>query len=313
MQYRRLGSTGLTVSTIGLGTWQYGGEWGRDFTQDEVDAIFDACRETGVNLVDTAECYGDHLSETFVGRAIARDRDRWVVSTKFGDRFIRPFEREQRRRPEDVVEQLEASLRALRTDRVELWLYHTWGNDSFFDEDVIAAVLRCRDRGKVRHVGNSVGPNTNVEQVDASPRMGIEAIQVVYNRLDRAAEDAVLPRCRALGLGVMARLPLASGYLSGKYDADATFSENEVRGRFHDDERRRRQLREAQTVKRHEVPEGVPMARWALAWCLRHEAVACAVAGCKSAVQARDNAAAAELDPGEHDGHPLATAAPMAV
>src|SRR5207247_4747387 len=83
MKYRRLGKTNLRVSVIGIGTWQFGGEWGKNFTQVEVDAIFDAAREAGLNLIDTAECYGDHTSESFIGNSIARDRDKWIVATKF--------------------------------------------------------------------------------------------------------------------------------------------------------------------------------------------------------------------------------------
>ena len=92
MKFRRLGKTEITVSVIGVGTWQFGGEWGKDFEQAEVDAMFDKARELGINLVDTAECYGDHLSEQFVGRAIERDRDRWVVATKFGHKFHAAFD-----------------------------------------------------------------------------------------------------------------------------------------------------------------------------------------------------------------------------
>src|SRR2546422_7479726 len=83
MKYRRLGKTNLRVSVIGIGTWQLGGEWGKDFTQPEVDAMFDECRRVGINLIDTAECYGDHTSERLIGAAIQRDRDHWVVATKF--------------------------------------------------------------------------------------------------------------------------------------------------------------------------------------------------------------------------------------
>ena len=87
MKYRRLGKTGLDVSVVGIGTWQFGGEWGKAFTQGEVDAIMDRAADLGINLVDTAECYGDHLSEALVGRAIKRDRQKWIVATKFGHRY----------------------------------------------------------------------------------------------------------------------------------------------------------------------------------------------------------------------------------
>jgi aryl-alcohol dehydrogenase-like predicted oxidoreductase len=87
MKYRRLGRTGLRVSVVGIGTWQLGGEWGRRFTQPEVDQLLGRARDLGVNLVDTAECYGDHQAEARIGQAIQRHRDDWVVATKLGHHF----------------------------------------------------------------------------------------------------------------------------------------------------------------------------------------------------------------------------------
>lgn len=110
MKYRKLGSTGMNVSVIGLGTWQFGGEWGKDFTQVEVDAMLDKAGELGINLIDTAECYGDHLSEKFIGDYLARrKREDWVVATKFGHHFQGHLQREQLWRAEDVLKQLDDS------------------------------------------------------------------------------------------------------------------------------------------------------------------------------------------------------------
>ena len=96
MKYRVLGKTGMVVSVVGIGTWQLGGEWGRNFTEHDAREIIDAGRECGINFVDTAECYGDHLSEKLVGDAIHRDREKWIVATKFGHLFTAPFERDSR-------------------------------------------------------------------------------------------------------------------------------------------------------------------------------------------------------------------------
>jgi len=87
MKYRRLGKTGLKVSVVGVGTWQFGGEWGKAFTQEEVNRLLARAAELGINLIDTAECYGDHLSETLIGRAIRGKRGSWIIATKFGHRF----------------------------------------------------------------------------------------------------------------------------------------------------------------------------------------------------------------------------------
>src|SRR5881394_928385 len=105
MKYRRLGKANLRVSVIGIGTWQFGGEWGKDFSQVEVDRMFDAARALGVNLIDTAECYGDHTSERLIGGAIKDQRDKWIIATKFGHRFTGFMQRSDERTPNDVKKQ----------------------------------------------------------------------------------------------------------------------------------------------------------------------------------------------------------------
>ncbi|MEM6316003.1 MAG: aldo/keto reductase, partial [Planctomycetota bacterium] len=102
MQTRTLGSTGLDVTVVGIGTWQLGGEWGHHYTQPEADAIFDAARACGINFIDTAECYGDHVSERLIGAAVERDRDDWIIATKFGHKYHGFMNRTEPREPADV-------------------------------------------------------------------------------------------------------------------------------------------------------------------------------------------------------------------
>ena len=303
MKYRTLGSTGLRVGVVGLGTWQFGGEWGREFAQEEVTAIFRRAGELGINLIDTAECYGDHTSEALIGRALADlggKRADWIIATKFGHKFHRPFERTEPREPADVRRQLDDSLRALKTDYIDLYQYHSWGDEDFFREDVHADLTKLKDAGKFRHLGNSVGKNTNVKQVGASRERGIEFVQIIHNRLQREAETTTLPICQEQNLGVLARVPLASGYLSGKYQPGHQFDPQEVRGHWHKPEQRDQWLREVETIRREEYEREVDaakvsMATWALAWCLRHPAVTCVIPGVKDVRQLESNAAAAEL------------------
>ena len=295
MKFRTLGSTGLRVSVVGLGTWQLGGEWNKDFTQPEVDAMFAKAREVGINLIDTAECYGDHTSERLIGGAIHGDRGNWIVATKFGHKYHGYLNRTEPRKPADVLTQLEDSLKSLRTDYVDLLQYHSWGDDTFFDNAVLEAVTKAKKDGKVRHLGNSVGSNANLKQVAASREMGIEAIQIIYNRLDKTPEQKVFAACIDQNLGVLARVPLASGYLSGKYKPGASFPKGDVREN-HKREDVDKKLADVEKIARDEVPPGVPMARWALAWCLQHDAVSCVIPGCKDVAQVEDNALAAELD-----------------
>jgi myo-inositol catabolism protein IolS len=302
MKYRRLGKTNLRVSVIGIGTWQFGGEWGKEFTQDEVDRMFARGRDLGLNLIDTAECYGDHLSESLIGKAIEQHRGDWVVATKFGHKFHGYMNRTEPRKPEDVVRQLDESLMALRTDYVDLYQFHSWGNKDFDQPEVWNVLEKLLKSGKVRHVGSSISPNDNMRQIEMSETAHIETIQVVYNRLDRKPEEAVLPACRRLALGVLARVPLASGLLSGRYKPGKTFAPGDYRGdkkQAEIDEK----LRHAEQVRLTEAPAGVDMAQWALAWCLQHEAVTCVIPGCKSVAQVESNAAAADL-PMVREDHP---------
>lgn len=305
MKYRRLGSTELRVSVVGIGTWQFGGEWGRDYTVAEVRAILDRARDLGINLLDTAECYGDHVSERLIGEAIEGRRDEWFIATKFGHRYTDAFERDQRWTADDVLRQLDASLEALRTDHVDLYQFHSGTREAFDDPELWPALAEQVKAGRIRHLGISIGRNDDVYQTSHARDVGAEAIQVVYNRLDRTPEQAVFPTCQSHDLGVLARVPLASGYLSGKYRPDATFDEpSDVRSR-HDRADVRRKLEEAERIRREEVPEGVDMATWALAWCLQHPAVTCVIPGCKSVAQVEANARAAELDL-VRDDHPQA-------
>lgn len=296
MKYRKLGRTGLNVSVVGIGTWQFGGEWGLNYTQAEVDAILDRGRELGINLIDTAECYGDHLSESFIGDYLSRrNREEWLIATKFGHQFHERFTRTDRFDAAAVLQQLDASLKALKTDYVDLYQFHS-GPDAAFDNDELWTLLdKQKQAGKILHLGTSIGSNDNLHQTEASSKVGSEAIQVVYNRLDRVPENRVFPSCERQDLGVLARVPLASGYLSGKYKPGAVFGETDVRHR-HDPESTRRKLEEVEEIRRNEVPEGVDMAQWALAWCLKNPIVSTVIPGCKNPAQVEANAAAAELE-----------------
>jgi len=304
MKYRRLGKTGLRVSVIGIGTWQFGGEWGKEFSQPDVDQIFDRARDLGINLIDTAECYGDHTSEKLIGQAIARDRDKWIVATKVGHKFLSYMKRIDTRTPETVREELEASLKALRTDYIDIEQYHSWGDDTFFTPAVLAVLEQARSAGKIRHIGNSVSKNDNVNQIAASARMDIQTIQIIYNRLDRTPEKTTFPICIEQDLGVMARVPLASGFLSGKYKPGHQFPQGDVRS-TRDSAQIDKKLREVEKIAREEVPPSVPMAEWTLAWCLKHPAVSTTIPGVKSIDQLESNARAADLDL-VRDDHPQA-------
>jgi aryl-alcohol dehydrogenase-like predicted oxidoreductase len=273
-----------------------GGEWGKEFSQDEVDRMFDAAREVAINLIDTAECYGDHTSESFIGNAIGRDRDRWVIATKFGHKFHSHMNRTDERTAPQVLKQVEDSLKSLKTDHIDLLQYHSIRFEEFDNDELTDALQSLMKSGKVRHLGNSISGQTrkNVDQVENSTRRHVEAIQVIFNRLDRTPEEQVFPICQKQDLGVLARVPLASGFLSGKYKPGSSFGANDVRA-GQDKAVIDQRLREVEEIRRREVPADINMAEWALAWCLQHPAVTAVIPGCKDDRQVRTNAAAAEL------------------
>ncbi len=295
MKFRTLGRTGLKVSVVGVGAWQFGGEWGKAFTQSEVDAVLDRAAESGVNLIDTAECYGDHLSERLIGDYLSRrDRDRWIVATKFGHAFNGFMDRTDRFGAEDVRAQLIASLRALRTDRIDIYQFHSGSDEAFLDDNLRAALEDARRSGMVRNLGVSIRSAGSEVQVREAFGRGYGVLQVVYNRLDTRAESEVFPWARRHGLGVLARVPLASGLLSGKYGARDAFGPDDYRSTLGPEEIARR-AREAKKIAEEELPPGVSAARWALAWCLRDPVVTAVIPGAKSPEQAAENASAADL------------------
>jgi aryl-alcohol dehydrogenase-like predicted oxidoreductase len=278
---------------VGVGTWQFGGEWGQEFSQSEADAILDEAAAQGINLIDTAECYGDHLSERLIGGYLGRrERSRWVVASKFGHRFHSFMNRTEDFSVEGVRRQLEESLRALRVERIDVYQFHS-GSDEWFRNDELWRMLDEQRRlGKVGWLGISILGKGSEAQAREARAVGADVLQVVYNRLDRRPEQMYFPHAERDGLGVLARVPLASGLLSGKYARGARWDAGDFRSTV-DGVKLEADLEQVSRLRETEVPEGVPMAQWALAWCLQCPVVTAVIPGCKSVEQVRLNAGAA--------------------
>jgi aryl-alcohol dehydrogenase-like predicted oxidoreductase len=262
MKYRRLGKSGLEVSVIGIGTYQFGGEWGKDFTQREVDAILHAGEECGINLIDTAECYGDHLAEQLVGGNIRHNRSKWIVATKFGHRFHSFQHRSRLWRPEEVRRQIEESLRVLHTDYIDILQYHSPTNEEALTSGLMELLELEIQAGKIRHIGISLSQSlcrsSDTFQVQKAPGLNAKVMQILYNRLERNAEQEILPLCQQFDLGVIARVPMASGLLSGKYATGSRFPDNDVRAHRKHSELTD-MLREAERIQLEEPhPQDIP-------------------------------------------------------
>jgi aryl-alcohol dehydrogenase-like predicted oxidoreductase len=215
MQYRTLGRTGVQVGTLSLGAMNFG-RIGRT-TQAEATAIVDAALEAGINLIDTADRYGDGESEAMVGKAIAGRRDSVVVATKAG----LPMGGERNHRGSSrrwLVAALDDSLRRLGVDHVDLYQVHRWDPDTS-DEETLSALTDLQRAGKIRYFGSSTFPAYRIVQAQWAARehhLGRYVTeQPGYSILQRGAETHVLPVAAEYGLGVLAWSPLASGWLSG--------------------------------------------------------------------------------------------------
>ena len=293
MQYRQLGRSGLQASVVGLGTWQWCGVWGEPMAQKQATALMDRARELGVNLVDTAECYGDHVSESLLGKALAGQRQDWLVATKFG--HVPGSESpEADWQPESVRRQLAASLKALDTDYIDIYQFHSGGDEQLDNEALWEMLHRQREAGVIRCLGVSIGNPGNVWQVHRAAELGADVIQVTWNCLQRKAGEAVLPACREHELGVINRTPLASGFLGGRYAPGARWPENDVRS-MRRPEKIDEELDKARTIIGESVPEGQSPAAWALAWCLENPAITSVIPGSRTLEQLEDSVRAVEL------------------
>lgn len=297
MKYRRLGKTNLEVSAIGLGTWQYCGDWGKEFTTEEVKGILDRAHELGFNLIDSAAGYGpNHLSECMIGEAIEGSRDNWVLSTKFGryrtgkteESVVCDFSAEA------VKGQLEDSLRAFRTDYIDVYLMHSAPTDKIDNDELWTMLDKAKQEGKIKNYGLSLTAVKTELHCKMADQFGCSVVEMIYNGIDDAPGlDGTLDFCSKADLGVLARVPLAQGYLSGKYQPGAKFDKSDVRSYYYSEEVTQARIAKALDLIGNSFPADVKPAHWAMAWSVSHPAVAACIPGFKSIAQLEDGAQAA--------------------
>ena len=289
MKYRMVGKTGISVSAAGIETHQWSGMGGRYFSLGEVHSFVGHAAELGMNFIDTGECYRNHGAERLIGEAILARRENWIIATKFGhenagDKNVSCYSRES------LEKQLYTSLQALGTAYVDLYQVHINtpedGPHFLRSIDAVAAFLEDEKKnGRIRHAGICLGDNELFDERGelfeaAAEKIPFGAVQVAYNRLDRAAESRVIPLAKRLGLGIIVRAPLAKGYLSSRFRPEKDFDVA--------------RMKMAEKVKSDEVPTGMDLAEWAIGWCLRDGAVATVIPGCSAIGQLDSTAAAIE-------------------
>ncbi len=294
MQYRTLGQSGLEVSTVSLGYWAVSDPaiWGEQDRSEALDAVH-AALDHGINLIDTAEGYGDGVSETLLGNALADRRDKAIIATKVSRGHLHP---------DQIKTACENSLRRLKTECIDLYQIH-WANPDVPLEDSLDALITLRDQGKIRAIGvSNFGPYDLAAALDIVP---IASNQIPYNLFFRAIEYAVLPVSREKNVGILAYSPLLHGILTGKYSTLDAIPEGRRRTRHFAPERpltRHRdpgveiEMMRALPVIQH-IADGVglSMSHLALAWVLHQPGVSSVIAGARSPEQVASNAEAADI------------------
>jgi len=302
MQYRKLGRTGWTVSEISFGAWALGADWGAVDDQESMAALHRGV-DLGINFIDTADVYGDGRSERLIARLRKERSEEIIVATKAGRR-LSPHTADGYT-AENLTRFVERSLRNLETDCLDLVQLHCPPTEVFYRPEVFGALDDLVQAGKIRYYGVSV--EKVEEALKAIEYPGVQTVQIIFNMFRLRPAGLFFSEAKRREIGILARVPLASGLLTGKMTRETTFGEDDHRN----------YNREGQAFDRGEtfsgvdfetgldavealkglVPAGATMAQLALRWILMFDAVSCAIPGAKRIDQVEDNVHAADLPP----------------
>jgi len=304
MRYRLLGNSGLRVSEAALGTMTFGEDWGWGSAKEESRKVYDAFREAGGNFIDTANLYTNGTSEALLGEFMEGHRQSVVLATKYSNAFpgIDPNAAGNQRK--NMVQAVEASLKRLRTDYIDLYWVHIWDEITPVEE-----VMRGLDdlvrAGKVLYTGISDAPawwiaqaNTLAELRGWSPFIGL---QIEYSLIERTVERELIPMAKALKIGLTAWSPLANGVLTGKYHGHGASGQNGETGRMNHEMMKGFGVERQQTdrvvaaVKSVSDETGRSMAQVALAWLRYRPAPVIPIIGARKLAQLQDNLASLDL------------------
>lgn len=287
MQYRYLGASPLRVSPLCLGTMMFGAAT----PDDEAQRIIDAARDAGVNFIDTADVYNGGASETVVGQGVARQRDHWVLATKFVN-APSPGPNRGGISRKWIIEAVEGSLKRLGSDYIDILYFHRAVTDRGLDEALLTLGDLIR-AGKLRYYGVSNFRGWRIAAiVAAADRLGVPrpvVSQPLYNIVTRNAEVEEIPAAQAHGLGVVPYSPLARGVLTGKYRADGGPDPDSRVGRgdprIRETEYRPESLAVAERLAAHAAERGIALPQFAAAWVLRNAQIASLIAGPRTFAQ----------------------------
>jgi len=300
MQYRTLGRTGWKVSEISFGAWAIGGSWGQVSDEDSMAALHKAI-DCGVNFIDTADVYGGGRSERLIARLKKERKEEIIVATKAGRRLPRQTVEGYSR--QNLSAWIEDSLRNLATDRLDLVQLHGPPTELYSRPDVFGMLDDLVAAGKIRYYGVSV--EKVEEALKAIEFPNVQTVQIIFNCFRQRPADVFFAKAKEKRVGILARVPLASGLLTGKLRLDSTFAADDHRN-FN---RRGESFDVGETFSgvdydiglaaveeiRQLLPARVSMSQFALRWILMFDAVTCAIPGGKRAEQVADNCGASDL------------------
>lgn len=312
MKYRQLGSTGIDVSEIGLGTWNVGPMWD-DVDDTTVLETFETAIESDINTIDTAEVYGDGRAERLIGELLAdrqADRNKLFVPTKAAP------DEDGHHTESGLRNSVSGSLDRLGTDSLDLVQLHCPETDAFYEPETFRALEDLKSEGLIDHAGVSV---EKVEEATKAIEYDvIESVQIIFNPLRQRPCERFFERAASANVGIIVRVPLASGLLAGAFDGIEDFGEDDHR-RWAAEEGVEAGIGrkggetfagvpfdeglEAVADLRRLVPENATMAQFTLRWVLDHDAVSTVIPGSTSPTHVKENASATELSPLSHETH----------
>ena len=297
MEYRSLGRTGWKVSTVSFGAWPIGGiEWGSVKDEESIAALHQAI-DMGVNLIDTADVYGGGHSEELIAQVLKERSETVYVATKIG-RGQPPCPGDQFSR-ENLTAFVEGSLKNLEVETLDLVQLHTPPSEVFERAEVFSILDDLCQSGKIRFYGASVEKVSEALKVLDYPNL--QVVQIIFNMFRHKPAEEFFPRAKEKGVGILVRVPLASGLLAGKMSPETRFDAQDHRTLIYGGETFsgidfELGLKAVDALKEI-LPEGMTLAQMALRWILMHDAVTCAIPGAKRPDQVAENTAAADFPP----------------
>jgi len=300
MEYRKLGKTGFKISEISLGTWQVGGKWGEPFNNDNADQIINTAIDAGINFIDTADVYSNGLSEKAIGRVIRTRSERIYVATKCG-RQLQPHNNESYQ-PNVLRKFVEASLKNMNLECLDLIQLHCPPTQVYYRPEIFELFDILKQEGKILNLGVSV--EKPEEALKAIEYPNVCSVQIIFNMFRPRPSELFFKEAKRKDIGIMARVPLASGLLTGKFTANSVFSQNDhrnfnIHGAAFDKGETFSGIDYAKGLEAvEELREIFPnqeLAAIALKWILMFDEVSCVIPGASSPQQALSNVKALDL------------------